>query len=53
MDLDVTDSGLIDVSQYSMSQLLTEADESSLGRALSRIVRSDKDDAYSSFQASI
>jgi len=53
MDKDVTDGGLIDISGLSMGQLLTEADESSLARALDRILASDKDDAYSSFQASI
>jgi len=47
-----TDNGLIDISSSDLSTLLT-ADESSLTRALDRIIATDKDDAYASFQASI
>lgn len=46
------DTGLIDVSELSLRDLLS-ADESSLDRALARILASDHDDAYNSFQASI
>jgi len=53
MGEDVTDSGLIDVSELSLGELLTEARDSSLDRALNRILASDNDDVYSSFTASI
>jgi hypothetical protein len=53
MGEDVTDGGLIDVSRLGMSELLTKADESSLARALNRILASDKDDAYNSFNSNI
>jgi FXSXX-COOH protein len=44
--------GLIDISGLKLAELLT-ADESSLDRALTRILASDHDDAYNSFQATI
>lgn len=48
----VTDGGLLDISALDLSQLL-DADDSSLTRALDRILAADKDDAYASFNASI
>jgi FXSXX-COOH protein len=45
-------SGMIDISGLELAELLT-ADESSLNRALARILTSDHDDAYNSFQATI
>jgi hypothetical protein len=47
-----TDNGLIDISSSDLSTLLT-ADESSLTKALDRIIATDRDDEYASFQASI
>lgn len=49
---DITDGGLIDIYGSDLSKLLT-ADDSSLTRALDRILATDKDDAYASFNASI
>jgi FXSXX-COOH protein len=43
-----TDGGLIDICGPDLSELLT-ADDSSLTRALDRILATDKDDAYASF----
>lgn len=48
---DVTDGGLIDICGPDLSELLA-ADDSSLTRALDRILAIDKDDAYASFQSS-
>lgn len=53
MDDDFSDSVLIDVSRLRVQEVLAVAGESGLGRALDRILASDHDDAYSSFQASI
>lgn len=53
MNEDFSDSVLIDVSRLHVREVLAAAGESGLGRALDRILASDHDDAYSSFQASI
>jgi FXSXX-COOH protein len=45
-------NGLIDISGLSLDDLLV-ADESSLSRALERVLSSDSDVAYNSFNASI
>jgi hypothetical protein len=47
---DVTDGGLIDICGPDLSELLA-ADDSSLTRALDRILATDKDDVYASFNA--
>jgi hypothetical protein len=46
----MTDGGLIDICGPDLSELLA-ADDSSLGRALDRILATDKDDACASFNA--
>jgi hypothetical protein len=53
MNDDVTDRSLIDVSGLSLGQLRAEVNQSALDIQLDRILAFDKDDAYSSFQASI
>jgi FXSXX-COOH protein len=49
---DVTDGGMIDISEADLGKLLT-ADESSLMAALNRILETARDDAYNSFTATI
>jgi FXSXX-COOH protein len=49
---DAAGSGLIDLSGLTLDDLLV-ADESSLSRALERVLSSDNDVAYNSFNASI
>lgn len=53
MDDDFTDGVLIDVSRLGLAEVLEAVGKSGLGRTLDRILASDKDDAYRSFQASI
>lgn len=53
MNEDVADRRLIDLSRYSLSQLQAGARKSALDTALDRILASENDDAYSSFQAII
>jgi len=45
-------AGLIDVSGFSLGELLAD-EESGLDKALARILASDHDDAYNSFNAGI
>jgi FXSXX-COOH protein len=45
-----TDGGLLDIYGPDLSELLT-ADDSSLTRALDRLLAMDKDDAYASFNS--
>ena len=42
---DIADGGLIDVRSFSLGDLLDEPDQSSLARALERILASDDDSA--------
>ncbi len=42
---DIADGGLIDVSSLSLGDLVTEPDQSSLARALERILASGEDSA--------
>jgi hypothetical protein len=53
MNEDVADRRLIDLSRYSLSQLQAGARKSALDTALDRILASENDEAYSSFQAII
>lgn len=46
----VIDDGLIDISGHDLGELLA-ADDSSLTRALDRILATDKDDTYASFSS--
>jgi hypothetical protein len=42
-NLDVAEDGLIDVRSFSLGQLIDESDQSSLARALERILATDED----------
>jgi FXSXX-COOH protein len=53
MNEDIADGGLIDVSGLDMGELLTEVDDSSLTRALNRILAADENGESHWFQASI
>jgi FXSXX-COOH protein len=51
---DIADGGLIDVRAFSLGDLLDEADQSSLARALERILASNEDSApQNGFQSSL
>jgi FXSXX-COOH protein len=51
---DIADGGLIDVREFSLGDLLDEPDQSSLARALERILASSEDSApQNGFQSSI
>jgi hypothetical protein len=52
MKQDVFDTELVDVGGLSLDDLLAEADNSTLARALSKVLASDYDHA-NSFQSSI
>ena len=53
MSDNVPDLGLLDVSKLRLDELLNEADESALVRALNRVLRSTADDACNTFNAII
>jgi FXSXX-COOH protein len=53
MNEDVTDGVLVDVTRLDLGELLAEADESSLARALGRVLACDADGACNGFQSSI
>jgi FXSXX-COOH protein len=53
MDEDLADCGLLDVSELGLAELLTETDDSALGRALNRILSSPANGACNGFSASI
>lgn len=53
MNENVADGGLLDISKFGLDELMTEADDSALGRALNRILSSQADGACNGFQASI
>lgn len=53
MDEHVSDSCLIDVSELDIGELLTHDRKSVLARALTHVLASANDSAYSSFSASM
>jgi hypothetical protein len=53
MSDDVPDLELMDVSRLRLDELLNQADESALVRALNRVLCSTATDACNGFQASI
>ena len=53
MSEDIADAGLIDVSGLDMGELLTGVDDSSLSRALNRILSASENGQSHWFQASI
>jgi FXSXX-COOH protein len=53
MSDDIADRGLVDVSALTLSELRDERDESSLARALSRILSASEEDRHYGFQNSI
>jgi FXSXX-COOH protein len=53
MNEDIADGGLIDVSELDLGELLTEADDSSLTKALNRILAVGENGESHWFQASI
>lgn len=53
MDEHIADGGLIDVSGLDLGELLTEVDDSSLIRALNRILAAGESGETHWFQASI
>jgi FXSXX-COOH protein len=53
MNENVADGELLDVSKLGLDELMTETDDSALGRALNRILSSPADGACNGFQASI
>lgn len=54
MDENVADGGLIDVSQFSLADLLDEVDESSLAMALERICVTGRENVgQNGFESSI
>lgn len=53
MNEDVTDGVLIDVTGLDLDELLAEPDESSLARALGRVLACNADGASNGFQSSI
>jgi FXSXX-COOH protein len=53
MDEDRADGGLIDISELDMGELLTELDDTSLAKALERILAASDNGESHWFQASI
>ena len=53
MDEHVSDSCLIDVSELDIEELLAQDRKSALARALTHVLASANDSAYSSFNANI
>lgn len=53
MSEDVTDGVLIDVTGLDLDELLAEADEPSLARALGRVLACNADGPSNGFQSSI
>lgn len=53
MSDDIADGGLIDVSGLDLGELLTEVDDSTLTRALNRILAAGENGESHWFQASI
>jgi FXSXX-COOH protein len=53
MEENVANCGLLDVSKLRLEELMAEADDSALRRALDRILSPQADGACNGFQASI
>ena len=53
MNENVADGALLDVRELGLDELISEANDSALGRALNRIISAPADGACNGFSASI